>query len=71
MSKFEYPILPRADMISILAESQIAAVIENDLKNPTPDFVSDIYTRLLVYLDLLHEWVINQLTFFQFLEFIY
>lgn len=55
MSKFEYPILPRADMISILAESQIAAVIENDLKNPTPDFVSDIYTRLLVYLDLLHE----------------
>ncbi|KAJ6691078.1 MEMBRALIN/KINETOCHORE PROTEIN NUF2 [Salix koriyanagi] len=55
MSKFEYPILSRADMITILAESQIAAVIENDLKNPTPDFVSDIYTRLLVYLDLLHE----------------
>ncbi|KAJ6289908.1 hypothetical protein OIU78_025764 [Salix suchowensis] len=55
MSKFEYPILSRADMITILSESQIAAVIENDLKNPTPDFVSDIYTRLLVYLDLLHE----------------
>uniref|UniRef100_A0A6N2MM52 Uncharacterized protein n=1 Tax=Salix viminalis TaxID=40686 RepID=A0A6N2MM52_SALVM len=55
MSKFEYPILSRTDMISILAESQIAAIIESDLKNPTPDFVADIYTRLLVYLDLLHE----------------
>ncbi|KAG6767500.1 hypothetical protein POTOM_028705 [Populus tomentosa] len=55
MSKFEYPMLSRTDMISILAESQIAAIIETDLKNPTPDFVADIYTRLLVYLDLLHE----------------
>lgn len=55
MSKFEYPRLSRLDIITILAESQIAAVTENDLKNPNPDFISDLYTRLLVYLDLLHE----------------
>ncbi|KAK6243680.1 hypothetical protein QUC31_010089 [Theobroma cacao] len=55
MSKFEYPILSRADIISILAESQIAAVTDNDFKNVKPDFVSDLYTRLLIYLDALHE----------------
>ncbi|GLT30550.1 hypothetical protein SLA2020_053440 [Shorea laevis] len=55
MSKFEYPRLSRTDIITILKESQIVEVKENDLKNPNPDFVSDLYTRLLIYLDTLHE----------------
>ncbi|EEF33107.1 kinetochore protein NUF2 homolog [Ricinus communis] len=55
MSKFDYPRLSRAEIATILAESQIAAVTENDIKNPNPDFISDIYTRLLIHLDLLNE----------------
>ncbi|CAK7355266.1 unnamed protein product [Dovyalis caffra] len=63
MSKFEYPTVSPTDIISILAESQIATVMEKDLKNPTPDFVSDIYTRLLIYLDLLHDGYEGQIEF--------
>ncbi|KAB2026555.1 hypothetical protein ES319_D06G227600v1 [Gossypium barbadense] len=55
MSSFDYPILSRSDIISILAESQIAAVTDNDFKNIKPDFVSNLYTRLLIYLDALNE----------------
>ncbi|OMP03207.1 Kinetochore protein Nuf2 [Corchorus olitorius] len=55
MSKFEYPVLSRTDIISILAESQIAVVTDNDFKNVKPDFIRDLYTRLLMYLDALHE----------------
>ncbi|GLT61619.1 hypothetical protein SLA2020_343140 [Shorea laevis] len=55
MSKFEYPRLSRTVIITILKESQIVELKENDLKNPNPDFVSDLYTRLLIYLDTLHE----------------
>ncbi|OMO57849.1 hypothetical protein CCACVL1_25677 [Corchorus capsularis] len=55
MSKFEYPVLSRADIISILLESQIAVVTDNDFKNVKPDFICDLYTRLLMYLDAIHE----------------
>ncbi|XP_022718650.1 probable kinetochore protein NUF2 [Durio zibethinus] len=55
MSSFDYPILSRGDIISILAESQIATVTDNDFKNMKPNFVSNLYTRLLIYLDALHE----------------
>ncbi|OMO64924.1 Kinetochore protein Nuf2, partial [Corchorus capsularis] len=55
MSKFEYPVLSRADIISILAESQIAVVTDNDFNNVKPDFIRDLYTRLLLYLVALHE----------------
>ncbi|KAK5820503.1 kinetochore protein NUF2 homolog isoform X1 [Gossypium arboreum] len=55
MSSFDYPILSRSDIISILAESQIAAVTDNDFKNIKPDFVSNLYTCLLIYLDALNE----------------
>ncbi|KAE8721423.1 Detected protein of confused Function [Hibiscus syriacus] len=55
MSTFDYPVLSRADIISILAESQIAAVTDNDFKNIKPDFVSNLYMRLLIYLDALNE----------------
>ncbi|GMI64980.1 nuclear filament-containing protein 2 [Hibiscus trionum] len=55
MSTFGYPVLSRADIISLLAESQIAAVTDNDFKNIKPDFVSNLYTRLLIYIDALNE----------------
>ncbi|KAF5732127.1 kinetochore protein NUF2 isoform X1 [Tripterygium wilfordii] len=55
MSKFEYPKLSRTEIVMILRESQVAKITENDLKNPSSDFVSDLYTRLLIYLDILHE----------------
>ncbi|XP_031265907.1 kinetochore protein NUF2 homolog [Pistacia vera] len=63
MSKFDYPKLSVAEIISILADSQIAIITENDLKNPNPDFISDLYTRLLIYLDILHEEDQGQLEF--------
>ncbi|XP_037491203.1 kinetochore protein NUF2 homolog, partial [Jatropha curcas] len=55
MSKFEFPRLSRSEIVTILAESQIANITENDLKNPNADFLSDLYTRLLIHLDLLQE----------------
>ncbi|TXG53512.1 hypothetical protein EZV62_022681 [Acer yangbiense] len=63
MSKSEYPKLSIQEIISVLAESQIAAITEKDLKNPSPDFISDLYTRLLIYLDILHEEDHGQLDF--------
>ncbi|KAH7575734.1 hypothetical protein JRO89_XS02G0205300 [Xanthoceras sorbifolium] len=63
MSKFEYPKLSMQEIISVLAESQIAAITDKDLKNPSPDFISDLYTRLLIYLDILHEEDHGQLDF--------
>ncbi|KAJ8768236.1 hypothetical protein K2173_021176 [Erythroxylum novogranatense] len=63
MSKFEYPRLSRSDIMTILAESQIAAVSDSHLRNPTPDFLSDLYARLLIHLDLLHEEDHGQLEF--------
>ncbi|GAV61138.1 Nuf2 domain-containing protein [Cephalotus follicularis] len=63
MSKYEHPRFTRTDMTTILAESQIAAVTDNDFKNPTPEFVSDLSTRLLIYLDTLHEEEQGQLEF--------
>ncbi|KAK4860405.1 hypothetical protein QYF36_023101 [Acer negundo] len=63
MSKSECPKLSIQEIISVLAESQIAAITEKDLKNPSPDFISDLYTRLLIYLDILHEEDHGQLDF--------
>lgn len=55
MSRCEYPRLPRSDIVTVLAESQIAELTENDLKNPNPEFVTELYTRLLIYFDALTE----------------
>ncbi|CAN1169563.1 Kinetochore protein NUF2 homolog [Linum perenne] len=55
MSKFEYPRLSSSDIVSILQESQIAVVTDQDLANPSRDFVTDIYFRLLIHLDILSE----------------
>ncbi|XP_038682613.1 kinetochore protein NUF2 homolog isoform X2 [Tripterygium wilfordii] len=63
MSKFEYPELSRAEMVTILRESQVAKITENDLKNLSSDFVSDLYTRFLIYLDILHEEYQGQVEF--------
>ncbi|KAH7834935.1 hypothetical protein Vadar_021089 [Vaccinium darrowii] len=55
MSKFEYPRLPRAEIIGFLADAQIALVKESDLHNPNPDFILDLYTKILIHLDSLPE----------------
>ncbi|VVA93910.1 unnamed protein product [Arabis nemorensis] len=55
MSAYEYPRFSRSDIITVLTEAQIATVTDSDLKNPTPDLVSELYTRLLIYLDVLNE----------------
>ncbi|KAH9789801.1 kinetochore protein NUF2-like [Citrus sinensis] len=63
MSKFDYPRLSATEIVTILTETEIAVITENDLKNPNPDFVSDLYTRLLIFLDVLHEDDQGQLDF--------
>lgn len=68
MSKFDYPKLSVAEIISILADSQIAIITDSDLKNPNPDFISDLYSRLLIYLDILHEYVYYFLGYLDFRE---
>ncbi|XP_010533961.1 PREDICTED: kinetochore protein nuf2 [Tarenaya hassleriana] len=63
MSAYEYPRYSRADIITALAESQIASVTDADLKNPSPDFISELYTHLLVHLDILNEEDMGQMDF--------
>lgn len=53
MSKFEYPRLSRHEIVGILAESQIAVISEADLIHPNPDFMFNLYTRILIYIDIL------------------
>ncbi|KAA8545519.1 hypothetical protein F0562_020303 [Nyssa sinensis] len=55
MSKFEYPRLRRDEIIGVLADAQIATISEAHLTHPNPDFVSDLYTKLLFHLDSLQE----------------
>ncbi|KAF3452622.1 hypothetical protein FNV43_RR03055 [Rhamnella rubrinervis] len=63
MSKFEYPRISRAEIVSILADFQILSISDHDLLHPKPDFVSDLYTRILIYLDCLHEEEHGQVEF--------
>ncbi|KAL5566463.1 hypothetical protein UlMin_029627 [Ulmus minor] len=55
MSKFEYPRLARSDIVKILDDAQIATISEHNLLRPNPDFVKDLYTRILISLDFLQE----------------
>ncbi|CAH2047838.1 unnamed protein product [Thlaspi arvense] len=55
MSAYEYPNFSRSDIITVLTEANIAPVKDSDLKNPTFDSVSELYTRILIYLDVLNE----------------
>ncbi|KAK9078921.1 hypothetical protein SSX86_002980 [Deinandra increscens subsp. villosa] len=50
MSKFDYPSLPRRDIVGVLADCQIASISESDLNNPTPDFIENLYTRILIHI---------------------
>ncbi|MED6185818.1 hypothetical protein PIB30_060757, partial [Stylosanthes scabra] len=54
-SKYEYPRLSRAEIITTLAQLQIANMMEQDFANPNPDFISELYTHLLKHLDFLEE----------------
>ncbi|XP_024020636.1 kinetochore protein nuf2 [Morus notabilis] len=55
MSKFEYPRLSRTEIVNVLADYEIVSISERDLLKPTHEFVSELYTRILIYLDFLHE----------------
>ncbi|CAL5358431.1 unnamed protein product [Camellia sinensis] len=55
MSKFEYPRLARAEIIGFLSDAQIATLSDADLRNPNPDFILDLYTKILIHLDSLQE----------------
>ncbi|KAK1374291.1 Nuf2 domain-containing protein [Heracleum sosnowskyi] len=55
MSKLEYPRLQRNEIVSVLAEYQIANISDSDLLHPNSDFISNLYRHILYYLDLLQE----------------
>ncbi|XP_020890726.1 uncharacterized protein LOC110230868 [Arabidopsis lyrata subsp. lyrata] len=54
-SAYEYERFSRSQIVAYLKQGEIASVKEEDLKNPTFDFVSELYTRILIYLDALDE----------------
>lgn len=53
MSVYSLPVLSRLEIVGILAEYQIINLSETDLTNPTPNFVFNLYTSLLLHLDSL------------------
>ncbi|XP_062000301.1 kinetochore protein NUF2 homolog [Rosa rugosa] len=55
MSKLVYPKLSRTEIVTILVEAQIIAISEQDLLNPNPDLIADLYTRILTTFDFLPE----------------
>ncbi|KAK6136501.1 hypothetical protein DH2020_029737 [Rehmannia glutinosa] len=55
MSKFEYPRLPRHEIIAVLAESQIAVLSEADLLHPEPDLICNLYNHIFFHMDPLQE----------------
>ncbi|XP_010430091.1 PREDICTED: probable kinetochore protein NUF2 [Camelina sativa] len=63
MSVYEYPRLSVPEIITALKEAQIASITDADFKNPTLDFVSELYTKLLVYLDDMKEEEKGQVDF--------
>ncbi|KAL3620860.1 hypothetical protein CASFOL_035772 [Castilleja foliolosa] len=50
MSKFEYPRLPRHEIVAVLAESQIAPISESDLLHPDPDLICNLYTHIISHI---------------------
>ncbi|KAD2393025.1 hypothetical protein R6Q59_012706 [Mikania micrantha] len=55
MSKFDYPRLARREIVGLLVDSQIASVSEADLMNPSPDFMYNLYTQMLIHIGLIQE----------------
>ncbi|KAL2904714.1 Kinetochore protein NUF2-like protein [Bienertia sinuspersici] len=54
-SVYSLPVLSRSEIIGILSEYQIIDVSENDLANPSPNFVFNLYSSLLLHLDSFQE----------------
>lgn len=48
-------VLPRNNIVEILAEGEIAAISEQDILRPNPDFVSELYQRILIALGFFDE----------------
>lgn len=57
VSNYEYPRLRRPEIAAILAQFQIANVTEQDISNPNPDLIYNLYTRILIHLDFLLEYL--------------
>lgn len=55
MSKYVYPRMPRSEIVSILANAQIVEISENDLLKPNTEFISELYVRILIFVDFLNE----------------
>ncbi|WVZ25124.1 hypothetical protein V8G54_003668 [Vigna mungo] len=62
-SNYEYPRLQRPEIVTILAQFQVANVTEQELAKPNPDLVSELYTRVLFHLGILLEEDDEQLDF--------
>ncbi|PNX69990.1 kinetochore protein Nuf2-like, partial [Trifolium pratense] len=63
MSNYEYPRLPRKEIVQVLSQFGIASVTENEISNPKSLVVLDLYTRILNHLDFLPEEDNDQLQF--------
>ncbi|XP_047959277.1 kinetochore protein NUF2 homolog [Salvia hispanica] len=55
MSKFDYPRLPRHQIVAVLSASQIAVVSESELLRPDPDLICKLYSHILIYMDILKD----------------
>lgn len=63
MSNYEYPRLRRPEIVQILSQFEIATVTEQDISNPKPAFLIDLYKRILNHLDFLLDEDNEQLEF--------
>lgn len=52
---YSLPVLPRSDIMAIMADYQIMNLSDSDLINPTPNFVFNLYSSLLIHLDSLQD----------------
>nr|GEX80253.1 kinetochore protein Nuf2-like isoform X1 [Tanacetum cinerariifolium] len=55
MSRFEYPRLPVKEILGVIADTGIATVTEASLTKPNSDFITDLFTRMLVHINCLKE----------------
>ncbi|XP_023643182.1 LOW QUALITY PROTEIN: kinetochore protein Nuf2 [Capsella rubella] len=58
-----HPRFSRTEIVTNLTAAQIVSITEADLENPSSDFVSELYTRLLIYIDALDEEEKGQVDF--------
>lgn len=54
-TQYSLPVLSRLEIIGILAQYQIINLSESDLTNPTPNFVFNLHSSLLLHLDTLQN----------------